>query len=133
MKHLVDRAFILSAETSAHDPGENHDRTIALRGDLASNGLAFKAVWGTYCGVAETGFLVVDRAMPVSDTVRETVASLARWYDQDSYLERHPDRTVTLHYLDGRSEHLGVFQRGLPRAEEDYTYDPRTGDFWVIR
>lgn len=133
MKHPVARAFILSAHNSGRTADDNHGRTQALQRDLEAFKLDWAPVLGCFDGEREASFLIVDRSLPATDTVFYIVRTLAHDYDQRTYLERHTDRTVTLHYTTGASMPLGTFLPDTPKAGEDYTLDPRTGEFWVVR
>jgi hypothetical protein len=142
MRELKPRFYILSAERYTETDTINFDRTENLERSLIALGLSYKRVVGCYEGTREASFLVPDKGAWVAWDGCDTFAcvqGLADVFDQDSFLERHPDGAAEIHELhigrDGNlhSYFIGTFQEGTPGSEECYTHDPSTGVSYVCR
>ena len=142
MRELKQRFYIISAHRFSETGEENHNRAAGLYSALVQLGFDFKPVNGFWEGQREASFLVLDkgpewRSEDDQDTF-ECIQGLAEVFDQDSFLERHPDNSVELHYTRyvagaGYSEHIGQWREDDPRDGEAYTQDPATGRTYVAR
>jgi len=143
MRELKPRFYIISAERYSETDAINEQRTANLESTLERLTLDFKRVSGFFEGHRETSFLVLDKphgwkAWDGCD-VFDCVQGLAWAFDQDSFLERHPDGAAELHETDigaeGRTHatFIGEWQEGTPRVGEHYTRDDETGVCYVCR
>ena len=142
MRALQPRFYIISAERYSETEGVNFDRTGNLERTIIAFGLDYKRVTGVYEGNREASFLILDKGTfkfwDGCDTF-DVVKGLAEAYDQDSFLERHPDGAAEIHELgvssDGTlaSYFVGQWQEGTPFEGECYTHDPDSGVTYVCR
>jgi hypothetical protein len=142
MRELKPRFYIVSAHRFSETGETNHNRNANLENAIRALRLNFKPVTGVWEGEREASFLILDngpdwRAWDGSDTF-DCVKGLADAFDQDSFLERHPDGSVEIHYTsalthDGFSEFIGQWVEAEPNEGECYTHDPSTGRTYVAR
>ena len=101
---------------------------------LKSRGFkANKPLVGVYKGQEERAWLV-----PVTDAEsRQEIVALAKDYNQESVLFSGIDRTTVLHYVETHKvEEIGVLSavpEDYAKAQESYTLDPESGQYFVAK
>jgi len=132
MRHAVARLYLLSACREERSPDDNRVMTDALREALREGHDFFPVRGRETGGPVEEGFMVFGA--PVDNYLeREAIRALAERFDQQTFLERHPDGAVEAHSVarPEDSEWLGTWQAGEPKGDEGYT--EHSGQRWVIR
>ena len=143
MRDLKPRFYIVSGERYSETDATNHTRTENLERTLKNLAVDYKRVVGVFQGNREASFLILDKGPTFkfwdgSDTF-DVVKGLAEAFDQDSFLERHPDGAAEIHELSLRDDgklhscFIGTWQEGKPSDGECYTHDPETGVSYVCR
>jgi hypothetical protein len=106
------------------------DKLIQL---LKGDNIAFKEVQGMYKGVTERSFVVLDPGLDLEPAIR----SLARMFNQESYLRVDPSRKSYLIYLEStKVEYIGSFDaadKHVTKNVDAYTYDPEFNQYYVVR
>jgi len=117
--------LIVSAELRSEFAKDNRHRTVLMANRLTELGVPFMMVVGAYQEVEETSFVV-----PLSAT--KTVATLAKSFGQESYLEISNGKGI-LFFGEGRTEPLGQLTCGNSYVyNSNYTYDVTNGVYYTF-
>ena len=127
--------MILSAERFGLSAMENLQRTTELEGCLDRLGAGYKEVQGCYQGNRESSFVVVLPSFPTyREELYNALLGLAADFEQDTVLVVHANdhaaEMVTL--KDRAGKIIGTFEVDN-NADDDYTFDPDSGQYWVIK
>lgn len=120
--HTYKYFAIISAELAKHSDTDNAMRSQYLEDDLTAAGLYFETVTGCYKGVKERSFIVFN-------PVVEDIMTLARKFNQDSFLIRTNRNDCFLHFTEMSDvRYIGEFKY-MPK---EVATDQRRHDSYTI-
>jgi hypothetical protein len=127
--NITNNVLIFSGESNNVSAEKNAIRTKEIESALKNAYLDYKKVIGSYKGIKENSFVVLD-----TDKTRQVVKDLCEVYNQQSFMGIDSNRQAYLVYMSsGRTEELGRF-KAVSESEalksEAWTYDPTTKTYY---
>jgi hypothetical protein len=126
------KTIFLSAELSTLDSAENVRRSTILSGHLAMKGYNFKPLTGVYKGTKERSFAVEVNSKELIDLL-----AVAKSFNQESILIVDEKNVANLVFIETKKKmKIGKFKltsRELAEKQENYSFDPSTGRYYVVQ